>query len=99
MSESGKDLALEAIRLVYGDRNNDYGHPLDDFSKTATMWSVILGVEVTAEKVALCMVAVKISRQLNKPKLDNIVDGIGYVMTLRECETERVRRSEGASEL
>lgn len=83
----------EAQRLTTGDRQESYGHPLDDFTKTAGLWSVILGVPVTAEKVALCMVAVKISRELNAPKRDNLVDGAGYFNCLQMVREERVRRA------
>lgn len=84
--------ALEAERLVNGERGSDYGHPLDDFSKTAKLWSVILNTEVTAEQVALCMLQVKVSRQLNKHKRDNLVDMIGYTLTLDKVISERVKR-------
>ena len=50
---------LEAQYLVHGSRGVDYGPPLDDFSRTAAMWSAIPGFPVTAEQVGLCMVAVK----------------------------------------
>lgn len=68
----------EAQRLVYGDRQDSYGHPADDFGRTAKIWSAILGVDVTAKQAALCMVGVKISRECNAPKRDNRVDGAGY---------------------
>lgn len=84
----------EADRLVDGDRQSDYGHPLDDFSKTAKLWSVILGTDVTPEQVALCMVQVKVSRELNKPKRDNRVDAAGYLKTLDMVIVERSRREE-----
>ena len=82
----------EANSLVHGNRGDDYGHPIDDFTKTATMWSVILGVPVTAEQVGLCMCCVKISRQLNKPKRDNMVDLAGYAETVQMVIDERKRR-------
>jgi hypothetical protein len=72
----------EAQRLVHGDRGADYGHPIHDFARTARIWSAILGVDVKPEQVALCMVGVKISRECNKPKRDNRVDGAGYFETL-----------------
>jgi hypothetical protein len=84
----------EANKLVHGERNADYGHPLDDFTKTAKMWSAILGVDVTAEQVGLCMCAVKISRQMNRPKVDNLVDLAGYAETVQMVIEERERRSE-----
>ena len=83
----------EAQRLVHGDRGADYGHPLEDFSRTALIWSAILGVEVTAEQVGLCMMAVKISRQCNQPKRDNMVDAAGYAETVQMCIDERKRRT------
>lgn len=85
--------ALEAQRLVHGDRNNDYGHPLDDFTKTARMWSVVFGHEVTAEQVGLCMVLVKVSRHLNREKFDNLVDMAGYAETINMIAHERKRRA------
>lgn len=73
----------EARRLVHGDRGESYGHPVDDFSRTGRIWGAILGIpDVTAEQVALCMAAVKISREVNQPKRDNRVDIAGYAETL-----------------
>ncbi len=75
MTES---ILQEADNLTNHDRQDDYGHPYDDFSKTGKMWEGIFGHKVTPQQVALCMVCVKISRECNKPKRDNSVDGAGY---------------------
>lgn len=72
----------EARRLVYGDRGANYGHPFQDYSKTAALWSIILGTKVTPEKAIMCMIAVKISREVNLPKRDNRVDIVGYAECL-----------------
>jgi hypothetical protein len=72
------DILSIARSLVYGDRQADYGHPKDDMDRTAKMWSAVLGHEVTAEQVALCMCCVKISRQVNRRKRDNLIDLAGY---------------------
>ncbi len=82
----------EANSLVNGARQGDYGHPLDDFARTAKMWSAILGHEVTPEQVGLCMCAVKISRQVNKPKRDNLVDLAGYAATVDMVLEEKAKR-------
>jgi hypothetical protein len=87
-----QDIADYAVSLVSGDRQNDYGHPFDDFSRTAKIWGAILGTEVSAEQVALCMVGVKIAREVNRQKLDNTVDGIGYFLTLAMVQQERAER-------
>lgn len=89
------DIATYAADLVTGPRGNDYGHPLDDFSRAALIWSAILGCEVTAEQVALCMVGVKIAREVHKPKPDTVVDGVGYFLTLAMVREERATRGLG----
>lgn len=82
----------EAQRLVYGARGADYGHPLDDYTRTAALWSPILGIPVTAEQAILCMIQVKVSREVNRPKRDNRVDMAGYAECLDRVHDERKRR-------
>ena len=82
----------EAKRIVHGERGENYGHPFEDFSRTAKIWSAILGKDITPEQVALCMVGLKISREVNRPKRDNIVDGAGYFETLDMVKKERKRK-------
>lgn len=78
-------IAGEAINLVTGDRQAQYGHPSRNFQETADLWSVVLGIPVTPEQVALCMVQVKIARELHNPKRDNLVDAIGYLLAYDAC--------------
>lgn len=95
---SPQEIADYAVSLVSGDRQNDYGHPLDDFTRAGKIWEAILGVPVSAEQVALCMVGVKIAREVNRQKLDNAVDGIGYFLTLTMVQQERAEREASNSE-
>lgn len=93
-AEKPKESILEeANRLVNGDRQESYGHPLDDFSRTARMWSAVLSHDVTAEQVGLCMACVKISRQVNRPGRDNLVDLAGYAQTVQMVTEERQKRN------
>lgn len=80
----------EAQRLVHGNRGEDYGHPADDFTRTGRMWGAILDRDdVPPELVGLCMAAVKISREVNKPKRDNRVDLAGYAETVEMIHQRR----------
>lgn len=95
---NSETILQEAQRLVHGERNKDYGHPLDDFTKTAALWTAILsdklkpGRSITAEEVGMAMICVKLSRQLNRPKRDNMTDAAGYAATVQMCVEERERR-------
>ena len=83
----------ETQRLITGDRNRTYDHPLDNFERIAAIWSVVLGIKVTPEQVGLCMVGVKLAREAYMPKRDNLVDGAGYFGTVQMVKEERVRRA------
>ena len=70
----------EAQRITggSGERRRDYGSPLQDAERVAQMASAITGLAIKAEHVPLIMIAVKLSRQSNAPKRDNLVDIAGY---------------------
>jgi len=89
--------AQEAYRLVNGPRRKDYGHPLDDYTRTAKLWSALLGhklkEEIVAEEAIRCMIAVKLSRDTNCELTDNRVDCAGYAECLEMVTQERIRRA------
>jgi hypothetical protein len=70
----------EAARIVSGERNKQYGNPEDNFERTAKIWSVILGIEITNEDVAMMMVGLKVARYASKSGFqpDTWVDIAGY---------------------
>ena len=88
-----KSPAKEAADLVGGARQSAYGHPLDNMERTAQIFGAILGVPVTAEQAALCMVGLKLARECNKHTYDNIVDIAGYAEVLWMVIEERERRA------
>lgn len=86
-----QNILQEADSLTAGDRGADYGHPLDDYAKTGMIWGALLHkwskesaasnhpIPVPPELACLMMVGVKLSREVNKHKRDNLVDGCGYL--------------------
>jgi hypothetical protein len=95
MSKTAQTMASHAAMLVTGERADTYGHPLDDFTRTGLMWGAILGVEVSAEQVALMMVALKISRECHTthPQNDNVIDAVGYLLAHALVVEERAARA------
>ena len=81
-----------AAPLVHGDRQGEYGHPADDFARTAGMWRALFGWDVRPEDVCLAMIAVKLSRLRQSPHHeDSATDIAGYIeayeMTLQHRDT------------
>jgi len=74
-------IIAEAREKVYGSRNETYGDPSEDFSRQSEI-AEAMGVNITTEQVPLFMMAVKLSREVHKPKRDNLVDLAGYVLTM-----------------
>jgi hypothetical protein len=89
------NILQEADKLTSIDRNGSYGPPKQDFERTAKMWSAILNTEVSARQIALCMIALKLSRLAYRMKRDSIVDVAGYARTLEMIdESENQKRNE-----
>jgi Domain of unknown function (DUF6378) len=82
----------EADRLVYGPRADDYGDPLVEAEKVAAGWAVITGAPITPEMYPLCMAWLKIVRQTNRAKRDNLVDLAGYAGVAEKLERTREGR-------
>lgn len=83
MSES---ITQEADQIVHL-RGAEYGHPAEDFTRSAELISIILSHKlkdpIRAIEVGLIMMCIKISREVNAHKRDNLVDIAGYAQT---CE-------------
>ena len=75
-----KGILQKANELIYGDRQSDYGPALENFQNIADLWSTVLGIPVTPDQVALCMIQLKVARLIRSPDhLDSWVDIAGYV--------------------
>ena len=86
-----KEILETALELTTGDRNKSYGDPYDNLQRTANIWKEILGCDVSASQVALCMVGIKIARLVETPNhLDSFVDGAAYMAIAGEVYKEKI---------
>jgi hypothetical protein len=70
----------EAMDLITGTRNLEYGEPIHNFERIANGWSIILGKIVEPHEVALCMAWLKIARLVETPMHeDSYTDGAAYM--------------------
>ena len=85
----------EAQRLVNGDRQWTYDHPLDNCKRIGEIWATILELDkpIEPERVALMMIGLKIARQIHRSTRDNLVDMMGYTACIDMIEKERDQRS------
>jgi len=73
-----KDVLEEAHSVIHGDRRQDYGSVKESFSLIGRLWSEVLGVDVAAEQVALCLIQLKVARAVHGWQRDSVVDIAGY---------------------
>ena len=69
---------LTEAKAIIQDRGLDYGHPTDNMSRTASLWSAYLEVPVEPYQVAMCLALVKVARSMETGKVDNFIDGAAY---------------------
>jgi hypothetical protein len=80
----------EAMDLVTGDRNRDYGEPIENFERIAAGWRVLLGADVTPHQVALCMAWLKMARLCETPRHeDSYVDAAAYAALAAQLVVEQ----------
>lgn len=86
---------MEAESIINGDQAATYGSALKSFTQIGKLWEQVLGVAVSPEKVALCLIQLKVSRALNNLEQDgslhrdSVVDIAGYTGCLEKIWKER----------
>lgn len=92
LSQIKETVLEEAERITGGDRNNAYGHPVQDFTAIACMWgsylSKLLNHTVTIEPIVVphLMILLKVAREAKLPQRDNLVDIAGYARCAERLE-------------
>lgn len=69
----------EALDLVQGPRQSDYGDMDDSFKRIAALWSSYLGLHIDSLDVVKMMILLKVSRAKHNNHRDSYVDIVGYV--------------------
>ena len=85
MYETQPNVCSEALRLVYGDRGEAYGHPIVEHQRIADYWTTYLRglgdvVGLSPLDVAHMMILLKIARAGHKYREDNLIDVAGYAL-------------------
>lgn len=90
-------LLAQADNIINGQRQQDYGDKLNNFSQIAMLFSGTLARKlapdqmITAEDVALLMMQVKIARLAHMPMhKDSILDIAGYAGCMDKLQDERI---------
>lgn len=94
---AGAETLIEAFELITGPRNDDYSHPLDDYSQVVRIFRALTGIQMTAEEGVLFMVSVKLARlthnlEQGKFHQDSLVDAAGYLGCLAMIEARKEQR-------
>lgn len=89
-----ESILQEAERIINGQRQVDYGSARESFDRIGALWEQVLGHEVSAEQVALCLIQLKVSRAIQNLRSsgavqrDSIVDIAGYAGCLEKVQNE-----------
>lgn len=89
-----KSILLEAEEIINGDREQTYGHFSKNLENIASLWQTYINaaadedgnIELTAKDVCMMMCLLKIAREANKHKRDNLVDLCGYAALAEKVE-------------
>ena len=91
---SRERILTEAQKIVCKDREKQYGSPEDSFTQIAELWNAYLYPGQTpslqAKDVGMMMILLKVARQSNKHKEDNLIDIAGYAACVADLKTYKL---------
>ena len=73
-----KEILEQTIRILTGQRQQDYGDKVVNHRNIADLWSSYLNKKISPHDVAICMLLVKVARLKNRKTKDCYVDMAGY---------------------
>lgn len=84
VAKEEEQLLLDAIKTVTEDRQDQYGNPEDSLGTIARYWNAYLAskghndIQLDDADAGMLMILLKVAREANKPKRDNLLDIAGY---------------------
>jgi hypothetical protein len=92
----GERLMEDAIQVINGDRQDQYGNPEDSFRDIAVRWEqylkargkLLYGEHINADDVAFMMADLKMARECHQSKRDNRIDQVGYMGILDDMVSD-----------
>ena len=93
MNEKTLSVLQEAHKIIYGDREQTYGHPDKNLQTISKMWNAYITAvgqrELNAKDVAILMILLKTARLANDPNnRDSVVDICGYAALIERCTND-----------
>ena len=83
----GEKIFNDVLRIINGERKDQYGDPEDSFKDISVRWTQFLrgrgklrqGEGITECDVSLMLADFKLARECHCHKRDNLVDAVGYL--------------------
>ena len=83
-----REILEQTIRIVTGQRQQDYGDKVVNHRNIADLWSSYLNKKISPHDVAICMLLVKVARLKNRKTKDCYVDMAGYAAIAGEIHEQ-----------
>lgn len=85
--KAGYGAILRECADIADERQAQYGDAKKNFQETADILKAMFGLSLSPVEIVKVMIAVKWSRQLHKPKKDNLLDATNYTAILAHLES------------
>lgn len=84
---------LEQAQEIVNNRSEEserqYGPFSEGMERAASIFSGMIGMNMTAEHMFKALIALKLSRESYKHKRDNLLDAVAYIQALENYINER----------
>lgn len=85
---------LATVERTLLDRGTMYGDPGQSFAQISEIWTALMrtrlkpGASLSPTDVGLLMAALKLIRETNRHKQDNLIDAVGYLTIVSRMNSD-----------